>query len=280
VDRESRPRIVFWVIAVLVSSGLGYLASGGGVDADGPVRFSFTSSNTSYDVAGIPDLEAGLGTFSRTCQWPDGRTSISLAEVRTFDCFPDGVGQFPVPNKNSIELLVSPIGGAKYPVQNGNLSDDIRVVHPPNSEGVIDVGPVLMQFGLYSGGAQPSFISDSTSLWIFDYVTENGPEVIRISTTTGALLQRTIMPAISRPVIGVDRYGFWMGQTSNSFYGQNLRLGIWLAPIGAKRGELLKSMTGIVWSIMPSGDSMIAYVSTGLPANSAKPQLWRFTPIS
>jgi hypothetical protein len=218
VDRQSRPRIVFWVIALLVSAWVGYLASGAGAPSRQSLRFAFTSSVASPTVGASSDLEAGLGTFSRTCQWRDGRTSITLAEVRTFDCFPDGVGQFPVPRKNSIELLFSPIGGARFPVQNGGLGDDIRVVHPPNSSGVIEVGPVMMQFGVYSGGAQPSFASDSTSLWIFDYRTENGPEVIRLSTTTGALLQRTVMPAISRPVVGLDQYGFWMAPTSNSFH--------------------------------------------------------------
>jgi hypothetical protein len=176
--------------------------------------------------------------------------------------------------------LESPIGGALYPVGNGHLSDDVRFVHASGSPGVISVGPVLMQFGDYSGGARPSVIVSNNSVWVYDYWTENGPEVLRISTLTGQVLQRTVMPAISRPTCSVNRYGFWMGQAGNSFYPRGVTLGVWYAPVGGAHGVLVRRTDDFVFGITTVGRSVeVAVATPGYDGGRRTEYLWRFTPI-
>ena len=179
---------------------------------------------------------------------------MNVRAARELECFPTGVEKFPIPAADSFALLDSPIRGARFPAQNGNLTDDLRFVHVSPNKEVVEVSPVLLQFGDYSGGARPSFIEGDDSLWIFDYMTEHGAEVIRISTAAGAILQRTSMPSISRPVIAVNRLGFWLGQDSESVFGYGPPTpGVWLAPIDGSRGVLMKQTNGNLFAMAPSG---------------------------
>ncbi len=265
------------LLCVAIAAAVGYgVSRAAGTGAPRSVRFAFSQTELSTrqgsDIAGSENESFPVVT----CQWPDGKTSITVYSARRVTCFPQGT--HPITTGRSWLLLDSPIGGAKYPVQNGHLSDDIRFVHASTKPEVMSVSPVLMQFGDYSGGARPSIIISRNSVWIYDYWTENGPEVLRISTTTGAILQRTVMPAISRPVCAVNRYGFWMGQAGNSFYGKGVTLGVWYAPIGATHGVLLRRTNDFVWGIAAVGTSVDVEVSPqGYSSSTQKEYLWRFS---
>jgi hypothetical protein len=205
--------------------------------------------------------------------------SITVAGAKTYRCLPgtSNTSHFPTPASGSFEILATPIGGAEFPVENGDLGVDLRFVKRVGT--VIDVGPSLLEYGDYSGGARPSFDEVGKTLWIFDDQTERGSEVIRISTTTGAILQRTAMPVISRPIIGVNALGFWLGQDSDSgFTSGQVRLGVWFAPIRASRSELVKATQGSIWAMRPEGDAMDVFLSPNWPSNKLTYQLWRFSP--
>jgi hypothetical protein len=212
------------------------------------------------------------------CQWSPTRPSITLAEAATYRCNPNSSApHFPVPARGSFVILSTPIDGQPYPPQNGGVSDNLRFVKREGS--VIKVGPSLMEYGVYSGGAEPSFDESNGTLWIYDYRTERGPEVIRISTSTGALLQRTVMPPISRPIIGVNSLGFWLAQDYDSLYpNSHVKLGVWFAPVGASHGQLVKGTEGSAWAMLADGDAMEVFISPHWGTGSPTYQLWRFTP--
>ena len=153
-----RARLGLVLASAIIPAVLSYGAPAvPGTDASGRVvRFSFSQSALSKPVFDIPAPDHESFPFV-ICQWPDGKTSISISASRQAKCYPQGT-RFPVTKGGSWALLDSPIGGALYPIQNGHLSDDIRFVHASGAPGVMSVGPVLMQFGDYSGGARPSFI--------------------------------------------------------------------------------------------------------------------------
>lgn len=212
------------------------------------------------------------------CQWPNGKTSITAVAARRVTCFPRG-SHFPDLSGRGWALLDSPIGGKKYPTLNGKLSNDLRLIHASNMPGVMDVSPVLMQFGDYSGGARPSIIARGDSLWLYDYVTEHGAELLRVSTSRGRIVQRTAMPAISRPACTVNQYGFWMAQAPNSFFSKKTQLGVWDAPFGAKRGVRVRATDEYIVAIGTRGSTV--YVDAEMPPHgtSAPAQyLWRFAP--
>jgi len=282
----SRGRVIYLLLSAVLSAFIGYLVTNA-VESNGlpqatnssaPPTLSFTAMATSFIKVPIDRSSAATDDLpSATCQWPDGRSSITLAAARRLDCSTFGGANFPIPRANSFTILDSPIGGAPYN-ENGQLTDDLRFVHLSADKSVIDVGPVLMQFGAYSGGAQPSFVEADGSLWIFDFRTEHGSEVIRVSTTTGAILQRTAMPAISRPVVAVNQVGFWLGQATNSLFSGSPTLGVWLAPVGAKKGDLIRQTDGAIWAMLPNGSSMNVYLSPRWHTGDQSYQIWTFTP--
>jgi hypothetical protein len=161
-----RALFVFSVAAAAV----GYRAA-----ANGPLRFFFSEATLSTAPTLPPGSRSTRATYV-TFRWADKRTSTTVAAAKRFDCFPTGMGAFPVPAVRSFALLASPIGGAKYPKQNGELSDDFRFFHPPGANALKAVGPVLMQFRDYSGGARPSILATGASIWTYDFATQEGQE--------------------------------------------------------------------------------------------------------
>jgi hypothetical protein len=266
-------RSISVLVAAVVASAIGYGISAVFSGPSPPLspRFSFAEST----LRGIPRYEIQQGEMAlfTYCPWPTGQTTITVAQekARGCDLLPAG---------RSFALLASPIGGASSPNQSARLTDDVRFVHAAPATGVIDVGPVLMEFGDYSGGARPDVVTNAGTIWIFDYQTDRGPEVLRISAVTGAILQRTDMPAISRPVMAVNQSGFWMGRAANSLIGSSgTVLGVWLAPWHAARGVLVRRTNDAIISMASSGRSMIVDVAPSATTQEPPATLqWTFTP--
>ncbi len=269
--------------ALVDAWGLGYAGAQSPRGDPTPVHFSMETRPTSWArVPGSAAAHGGQGYPGEDyplalCGWPSNRASITVSQARTFRCSPYAVG-LSVPAPGSFEILSSPIGDRWPESQNGGLSRELRFVKRDGN--VLEVGPDLMEYGDYSGGARPSFDEAGGSLWIFDYRTERGPEAIRVSTSSGEILQRTRMPPISRPVIGANALGFWMAQDSNSIYPSATRLGIWFAPLGASKSQLVKATDGSVWAMQAQGSAMDVFISPHRTAQRSAVDLWRFTPSS
>jgi hypothetical protein len=268
-----RPISVLVLAAVAAAVGYGIWTVFAATSSPPTPRFSFAQSK----LRGSPryEIQEGEMALFTYCPWPNGETTITVSREKAEGCdlLPDG---------RSFALLASPIGGASSPSQSAKLTDDVRFVHAAPAKGVIDVGPVLMEFGDYSGGARPDVAADAGTIWIFDYQTERGPEVLRISAITGAILQRTEMPGISRPVMAVDQSGFWMGQAANSLIGSSRTVrGVWLAPLHASTGVLVRRTNDVIISMASSGRSMIVDVAPPVATGGPPAALqWRFTPLS
>ena len=246
---QTVPALARFFAAALVASATGYgvarAVSSPPARAPGPAHFSLSQSR----LASVPTswYESEGSPLFTSCQWPDGKTSIRVGQTGTCHLLAPG---------EQFGLLESPMDGALYPKGSGPRTSDVRFAHLDSSTRIIDVGPVLMEYGDYSGGARPEVVRDGGSIWLFDDAAQSGSEALRISASTGAVLQRVVMPAISRPVLGANAEGLWLAQAGNSFYSQSTRLGIWLAPIGASRGVLLRPTSDFVMSMTAAGTSM------------------------
>ncbi len=62
---------------------------------------------------------------------------------------------------------------------------------------------------------RPQWTTYGRSLWLYDVATSGGPEVLRFDARTGALLQRTVMPRLFRPVMVANGDGLWLDPATN-----------------------------------------------------------------
>jgi len=75
-------------------------------------------------------------------------------------------------------------------------------------------GKVVMH---YQDGSdtRPQSATYGRSLWLYDVATSDGPEVLRFDARSGALLQRTAMPRLFRPVMVANGDGLWLDPATN-----------------------------------------------------------------
>ncbi len=113
-----------------------------------------------------------------------------------------------------------------------------RVV--PGSPGY-GLGPVVMSFPQESDG-WPAWVYGDGDLWLFDALSARGSELLRISGTTGDIMQRLAMPAVSRPIIAYDTDGLWLAPAANSG-GAGVGAVYHVAP-GARAAERVFTLPG------------------------------------
>jgi hypothetical protein len=79
---------------------------------------------------------------------------------------------------------------------------------------VMVAGKVVMHYEDASD-TRPQYAWYGRSLWIYDVATSDGAEVLRFDARTGALLQRTAMPKVFRPVMVANGDGLWLDPATN-----------------------------------------------------------------
>jgi len=75
-------------------------------------------------------------------------------------------------------------------------------------------GKVVMRYADASN-TRPQYAWYGRSLWIYDVATTDGAEALRLDAHTGALLQRTAMPKLYRPVMVANGDGLWLDPATN-----------------------------------------------------------------
>ena len=86
-------------------------------------------------------------------------------------------------------------------------------------------GKVVMYYEDASD-TRPQYAWYGRSLWIYDVATSDGAEVLRFDAHTGALLQRTAMPKMYRPVMVANGDGLWLDPAPNGGIS-----GVYVAPV-------------------------------------------------
>jgi hypothetical protein len=158
----------------------------------------------------------------------------------------------PVPSGQSLGVFEAPAAGSE------RWTDAVsRVAYRVPGTSRYRVGPVLMTFPNASGGVRPSLVYGDGSIWLYDCATENGSEVLRISASTGKVLERAPMPAFSRPIIAANDEGFWMGPDTDSLFDPpRPTLGIYVVALGATHYVLAIATDGWVESMSGTADTM------------------------
>lgn len=95
-------------------------------------------------------------------------------------------------------------------------------------------GRVVMRFNDASD-TRPQYAWYGRSLWIYDVATTTGAEALRFDSRTGALLQRTAMPRVYRPVMVANGDGLWLDPATNGGISGVTVAPLFHVPFGASK---------------------------------------------
>ena len=100
------------------------------------------------------------------------------------------------------------------PVSTHRLAPTVVYSRTSQYDAVTVAGKVVMHYEDASD-TRPQSTTYGRSLWLYDVATSDGPEVLRFDARTGALLQRTVMPRLFRPVMVANGDGLWLDPATN-----------------------------------------------------------------
>lgn len=137
------------------------------------------------------------------------------------------------------------------PARSGGASAVVRIAHVTAGSPGYVLGPIVMTFpALAYGQTQPSWIYGDGDLWLYDWV--NRFDLLRVSATTGAVLQRLRIPKIQTPLLAFNHDGLWIapyGESSGPLYR--------LAPGATKVSAVFDlGSEGFAWWLVASGNSV------------------------
>ncbi len=93
----------------------------------------------------------------------------------------------------------------------------VRIAHiVPHSPGYA-LGPVVMSFSAFAwGDSAPTWIYGGGDLWLYEWDNPGGVDLMRISATTGDVLQRLRVPKVWHPVLAYNDEGLWVAPSGQS----------------------------------------------------------------
>jgi hypothetical protein len=103
---------------------------------------------------------------------------------------------------------------SKPPVSTHAVVPAVAYSRSSQYDAVTVAGKVVMHYKDASD-TRPQWTTYGRSLWLYDVATSHGPEVLRFDAHTGALLQRTAMPHLFRPVMVANAVGLWLDPATN-----------------------------------------------------------------
>lgn len=133
-------------------------------------------------------------------------------------------------------------------VSRGGPTGTVRIAVREAATGTVKLGPVVMHYPNISDG-RPEWVYGGGSLWLYDVgspAASGAPaipsEALRVSTRTGAVLQRVAMPALSRIVLAADQDGLWFGPSLETGWPpQHPPALLYFVPLGASHPTVLRS---------------------------------------
>jgi hypothetical protein len=172
-----------------------------------------------------------------------GPSTLALSDVRHGSCADPAVfGRSVIPTI-SIDK--------DQPAAPGGPSVVVRMAHVTVGSPGYALGPIVMSLPALSyGQTRPSWVYGDGDLWLYDWAARF--DLLRVSATTGAVLQRLSVPKIQSPLLACNDDGLWVapyGESSGPLYR--------LAP-GATRVSTAfdPGSGGFAWWLVASGHSV------------------------
>ncbi|MGA3220545.1 MAG: hypothetical protein ABSE77_15925 [Acidimicrobiales bacterium] len=135
----------------------------------------------------------------------------------------------------------------------------VRISRVVSGSPGYQLGSVVMTFPQASTG-WPTWVYGAGDLWLYDAYNPSGYDLLRISGSTGAVIQRLRLPAVARPILAFDADGFWLAPAVNS-----TGPAVYHVPLGARSATAVLDLPGaeyVAWMVA-SGHSVWLDVSSG-----------------
>ncbi|HZS25538.1 MAG TPA: hypothetical protein VFA30_11210 [Gaiellaceae bacterium] len=233
------------VVAAGAAGGLGYALSGG-TSAQPPlgavVRSLDLSGSAGYEslalVRGRLILSGGpngslypSASVAASPHWPAARRCWSaVVDPGTLKLSHRRTGACDDPRLYGVDVL--PVNF----VDNGGRDDSTVRIARATRRGYA-VGPVVLRY-TETSDTDAEWIYGDGFLWIYEPDATGGSELLQVSATTGAVVDRIPMPMISRPLLAVDADGLWFAPSGTSAWnGHPVRALYRVAP-GARRPQI------------------------------------------
>ena len=153
--------------------------------------------------------------------------TLALSDERTGDCID--------PRLYGVSVL--PLNSVNNGTARGST---VRIVH--TTAAGYAVGPVVMRYSEASD-TDAEWVYGDGSLWLYDPSTTRGSLLLRISQSTGAVLQSIQMPWVDRPLLAADSDGFWIAAAVNSSFQPLAAGGLYRVAPGMSRPVLVRKIT-------------------------------------
>lgn len=147
----------------------------------------------------------------------------------------------------------------------------ISISSVSKTTGQVIVGPVVMTYGSYSD-TRPVMAYGSGWLWIYDVDTTVGPELLQVSSLSGAVVDVVPMPKLYRPLLAADDGDVWI---ANSIEGSEGVPALFRVASGASAPTTMVSDTGlpICWL---TADGSTAWVGAGVGWDCGKQMVEKY----
>jgi len=137
-------------------------------------------------------------------------TTLSLSHVRRANCDDPSLEGRDVIPVESVERQVIFGGGS-----DGVAAVAVRLSRVVSKAPGYALGPVVLTFPQASS-SWPSWVYGDGDLWLYDDKNPGGVDLLRISGSTGAVIQRLRIPDVDRPILAFDDDGLWIAPAANS----------------------------------------------------------------
>jgi hypothetical protein len=141
------------------------------------------------------------------------------------------------------------------PAGTGGPTAVVRIAHVVPHYPGYTLGPVVMTFpALARADSGPTWIYGGGDLWLYEWDNPGGIDLMRISATTGAVLQRVRVPKIWHAILAYNDEGLWIAPSGQTSSPEALYL---IAPGGTHARAVFQFPgEGFAKWIVGSGDSL------------------------
>ena len=138
-------------------------------------------------------------------------STLSLSNLRSGSCADPAIfGRSVIPAIAIDKDLPAPGGGP---------SEIVRIAHVTSASPGYALGPIVMTFSAFAyGDTRPRWTYGGGDLWLYDWADHF--DLLRISATTGAVLQRLVVPKIQSPLLA--HHGVGIEKNLQVGVGKNL----------------------------------------------------------